>query len=79
MDSAIFCCILLYFRSLRIPRTFEGRVEQSANLHLDLSFLRVPKTSVKGTLKISITDLYFIDVQSFKTHPKIKVSKATLD
>jgi hypothetical protein len=27
MDFAVFCCILLYFRSLRIPRTFEGRVE----------------------------------------------------
>jgi hypothetical protein len=28
MDFAVFYCILLYFRSLRIPRTFEGRVEQ---------------------------------------------------
>jgi hypothetical protein len=79
MDSAIFCCILLYFRSLRIPRTFEGRVEQDANLSLDLGFLRVPKTSVIETLKINAHGFSFIDVQSFKTHPKIKVSKATLD
>jgi hypothetical protein len=27
MDFTVFYCILLYFRSLRIPRTFEGRVE----------------------------------------------------
>ncbi len=51
MDFAIFCCILLYFRSLRIPRTFEGRVEQSAK--------RVPKTSVIGSVKNSITDNHF--------------------
>jgi hypothetical protein len=54
-------------------------VEQDANLHLDLGFLRVPKTSVIETLKINAHGFSFIDVQSFKTRPKIKVSKATLD
>ncbi len=33
MDFAVFCCILLYFRSLRIPRTFEGRVVKFTSIY----------------------------------------------